>query len=750
MNKFFTLVILLIAVNTIISQPIFPDPGPLYNDEVVPRIDITINPDTLDWLYQNENLQSDIEFSARFIFNNGEILDTIEPVGFRLRGNTSRYSEKKSFKVSFNTFTSGGKYYGVEKLNLNGEHNDPSVIRSKVCWDILRKMEIPAPRANHVQVYINDDYYGLYISVEHIDEEFIKSRFTYNDGNQYKCLWPANLNYLGDDPDFYKLQQGDRRVYELKINEELDDYTDIAHFIDVLNNTNQQNFECELDEVFNTYDYLKVIASEILFGHWDGYIYNQNNYYLYHNTVSEKFEFIPYDLDNTLGIDWLDRDWGSRNIYDWQQHGDNYRPLYERIMNDSFLRDQYTYYMKQLVTETLNLDSLITAIEQRRDMIAPYLQNDSYYPRDYGYSMTDFYNSFNEALGGHVDFGLFPYLETRINSILNQLESTTMYPVIKYIKHHRSSDSEVWVRAYADVANLPATVNIVYIIEGQSGMEREMFDDGLHNDGGAGDHIFGGLIDEIPEDLSLTYQVKVLDNLENLTIMPCEPVFVPQSGGSDVMLFINEFLASNSTTNTDEHGNYDDWIEVYNAEDVVVWLGDKYMTDNLSQPSKWQLPDAYIDPGAFQIIWADGETDQGPFHASFKLSKDGEDIGLFNANMGAIDEYIFGPQTTDISEGRLPDGGLDWIFFEYPTPGISNEYSDIITYDESLALILYPNPATGGIVYLNSPLNFKVYNIYGQIVADVINDDQIDISEYPNGIYIVVSDKGIKQKLIVN
>jgi len=50
-------------------------------------------------------------------------------------------------------------------------------------------------------------------------------------------------------------------------------------FIDVLNNTNQQNFECELDEVFNTYDYLKVIASEILFGHWDGYIYNQNNYY---------------------------------------------------------------------------------------------------------------------------------------------------------------------------------------------------------------------------------------------------------------------------------------------------------------------------------------------------------------------------------------------------------------------------------------------------------------------------------------
>ncbi len=162
-----------------------------------PELILPLDPDTLAWLYEWDNLESDIEFTASFVFDNGNVRDTIYPVGFRLRGNTSRYSQKKSFKVSFNRFTSGGKYYGVEKLNLNGEHNDPSVIRSKICWDMLRKMEIPAPRSNHVRVYINDDYYGLYINVEHIDEEFIKTRFTYNDGNLYKCLYPANLNYLG-------------------------------------------------------------------------------------------------------------------------------------------------------------------------------------------------------------------------------------------------------------------------------------------------------------------------------------------------------------------------------------------------------------------------------------------------------------------------------------------------------------------------------------------------------------------------
>ena len=277
MKQFFLLTFVILTIHfSGFGQPVFPENGPLYIDTVVPRIDIAIDPDTLDWLYQHENLESDVEFHAVFVFDNGTIRDTIDPVGFRLRGNTSRYSQKKSFKVSFNRFTQGGKYYGVEKLNLNGEHNDPSVIRSKICWDIFRKQGIPAPRANHVEVYINGDYYGLYIKDSWIwngnVEEFVKSRFEYNDGNFYKCLWPANLNYLGDDPNLYKLEQGDRRVYELKINEEADDYTDLATFINIINNTPDEDLVCELDKVFNVYDYLKVIAIDILTGNWDGYI----------------------------------------------------------------------------------------------------------------------------------------------------------------------------------------------------------------------------------------------------------------------------------------------------------------------------------------------------------------------------------------------------------------------------------------------------------------------------------------------
>lgn len=749
MRKFTILLLLLIGVKTIIGQTIFPENGPLYIDTVVPRIDITVDPDTLEWLYQYENLQSDIEFTARFIFDNGEIRDTIEPVGFRLRGNTSRYSQKKSFKVSFNTFTSGGKYFGVEKLNLNGEHNDPSVIRSKVCWDIFRKFNIPAPRSNHVRVYINNNYYGLYISVEHIDEEFVKTRFTYNDGNLYKCLYPANLNYLGVDPDLYKLEANGRRVYELKINKEADDYSGFANFIDVLNNTPLDDLKCDLDEVFNSYDYLKVIAADILMGNWDGYIYNQNNFYLYHNTISDKFEFIPYDYDNTLGIDWLDRDWGTRNMYDWAQHGSNYRPLYERLMSDQELRDQYTFYMNQLVNETLDLDSLITAIGQRRDMIAPYLADDPYYPRDYGYDMDDFYNSYNNALGGHVDYGLFPYLQTRVSSIINQLESMEMNPVIKYIKHQKISTTEAQVVAYVEAQNNPVDVDLEFSLDGNTWNSITMYDDGNHNDGLAGDLIYGATITDLIEGNQTLYQIFADDSQGNTNLLPCDPVIIP-SGDETPLLFINEFMAKNDNTIADEYGNYGDWIEIYNGSDDNIWLGNLYLTDNLGTPNKWQMPDITLASGGFKLFWADGKPENGDFHTNFKISADGEEIGIFTENHSVVDEIIFGAQTTDISYGRETDGNISWVLFNIPTPGSTNSPDAIDEINGIEQFVLYPNPATGDVVNLSRNINYKVYNIYGQIVGERNNSNQINVSIYNKGIYIVVSDGGAKQKLIIN
>ncbi len=141
------------------AQELFPEPGEVFSDDVLPIVDIIIPQSSLDFIFAQGNEESDYHWPATFIFDNGTIRDTVEEVGFRLRGNTSRYSDKKSFKVSFNTYEPGRKFYGVEKMNLNGEHNDPSIMRAKTCWDMARGMEIPASRSNHVALYVNDVYY---------------------------------------------------------------------------------------------------------------------------------------------------------------------------------------------------------------------------------------------------------------------------------------------------------------------------------------------------------------------------------------------------------------------------------------------------------------------------------------------------------------------------------------------------------------------------------------------------------------
>jgi hypothetical protein len=151
-----------------------------------------------------------------------------------------------------------------------------------------------------------------------------------------------------------------------------------------------------------------------------------------------------------------------------------------------------------------------------------------------------------------------------------------------------------------------------------------------------------------------------------------------QTHGS--MLFINEFMASNTSASGihDPHGDYDDWIEIYNLGDTSVDMAGMYLTDNLTSPTKFHIPTGYssqttIPAGGFLIFWADDETTQGPLHTNFKLSGSGEEIGLFDTDGATpIDTIVFGEQTTNVSYGRYPDAEENWRFFPIPTPVADN------------------------------------------------------------------------------
>ncbi len=146
-------------------------------------------------------------------------------------------------------------------------------------------------------------------------------------------------------------------------------------------------------------------------------------------------------------------------------------------------------------------------------------------------------------------------------------------------------------------------------------------------------------------------------------------------------LFINEFMAFNSTCCPDSDSGideFDDWIEIYNAGSEAVDLAGLYLSDNASNPFKYQIPDSNpsattVPAGGFLILWADGQTDQGETHLDFALANAGEDVGIYYIDGRTIHAYTFSAQVEDVSWGLTTNGGDTWQSFATPTPEASNE-----------------------------------------------------------------------------
>jgi len=142
------------------------------------------------------------------------------------------------------------------------------------------------------------------------------------------------------------------------------------------------------------------------------------------------------------------------------------------------------------------------------------------------------------------------------------------------------------------------------------------------------------------------------------------------------LLYINEVMASNTKCLADPQGEFDDWLEIYNAGDASVNMAGMWLTDDPDEPMKWQFPSiasVVIAPRGYLIVWADEDVADSGLHAGFRLSASGDQVHLFAADRQTlIDSLTFGVQTSDISYGRHPDANDTLRFFPLPTPGRTN------------------------------------------------------------------------------
>jgi uncharacterized protein (TIGR03437 family) len=149
----------------------------------------------------------------------------------------------------------------------------------------------------------------------------------------------------------------------------------------------------------------------------------------------------------------------------------------------------------------------------------------------------------------------------------------------------------------------------------------------------------------------------------------------PPSAGNQRLL-INEFMADNDSAFPDpgQPGTYDDWFEVFNPGPAAVDMSGMYISDNLNNPTKWQVPAGVTIPARGHLVFlADSTLAQGPRHTSWALSADGESISIYEPDgRTLIDSITFGPQRTDVAMGRTTDGASTWSLFAPATPGAAN------------------------------------------------------------------------------
>lgn len=205
-------------------------------------------------------------------------------------------------------------------------------------------------------------------------------------------------------------------------------------------------------------------------------------------------------------------------------------------------------------------------------------------------------------------------------------------------------------------------------------------------------------------------------------------LFFHSSIANSQNLVINEILSSNSSVNVDEDGNYEDWVEIFNASTQSISLENYGLSDN-ENLFKWVFPNKIIHPGEYVLVYCSDKNKTNPdfpLHSNFKISADGETITLTSPSGSIEDQVPAIAIPSNVSYGRLPNGSSDFSFFNQPTPGRENFQSSTTDlsapqfsvnsgfYDTNFVLTLSHPDSDATIIYTLDGSEPSVENLSGK------------------------------------
>ncbi|MFN5318078.1 MAG: CotH kinase family protein [Bacteroidia bacterium] len=684
---------------------------------------------------------------------------TLDSVGVGFKGNTSyqgvQNSQKKSFNITTDDYIDNQELMNYSTLNLNNAYQDESFLREVFYLHQIRK-HIPAAKANFVHLFINEQDWGLYPNVQQLNKDFIEQWFYSNDGANFRAhvrtaggpgggpgggsaQWgdgTAGLNYLGTDTALY--QEG----YTLKSSDIDSSWQHLVNGCYELNTIPANQLSSDLPQHLDIDRTLWFLASEIAFSDDDSYIFKgKMDYYVYFDPETRRLTPLEFDGNSVM----------APNATTWSPfynvNNVNY-PLLNRLLTNPEYRQRYLAHLRVIIQDELNPVQCNAVLDNYKTQIDALVEAD---PKKL-YTYTQFLSEV-EALKS--------WIGSRNTYLNSNSEVAQQGPQINYVKYINSEgeewsapteNTEVNVQAQINLNNAVFGVYLYYSNQLTGIFEKvAMVDDGAHNDGAPGDGIFGASIGENSAGTYVRFYVEAVANNAQKSVS-----YLPRGAEHDVFVYqvrsntssvsgpvINEIMASNSAGASDQMGEYDDWIELYNNSSNAIDISGFYLTDNALNLDKWEIPAGTILPAnGYLIFWADEDSSQGENHCNFKLSSLGESVMLFDADLNLVDSLNFGVEQTDVAFARIPNGTGNFVH-QAPTFNTHNENgSSGINSAVSNHITLYPVPARERLHIKTDALSGESYAVFDAVGTLIYkgflqSDTEINTSEWASGVYLL-------------
>jgi spore coat protein H len=316
---------------------------------------IFINPHDLKIL-RNDNWSED-HFDAKLVTEDNKKYN----IQLGYRGHQIRKHKKKSYHIQFTNPWLKDK---VHEIHLNAEYKDPSLIRNKLSMDFFNSIGVLAPRTEHILLYINGVYKGVYLQLESMDEYALKNRELPLGPIYYATNDDANFSLMTPEGEIKSsLLDG----YTQKVGSVEDDSM-IHDLLVCINTFPAELFNKQISKMIDINNYVKWLSGVVCTQNFDGFIHN---YALYKNSKTRLIEMSPWDYDGTWGRDIN----GLPLAYDYVPI-EGYNTLTSRLLQTTEYRSLYKSILANILKTTFTVENIQPRIEQNLSLIFPYILDD--------------------------------------------------------------------------------------------------------------------------------------------------------------------------------------------------------------------------------------------------------------------------------------------------------------------------------------------------------------------------------------